>query len=122
MPTHDPMNADVLAWVSRCRKHGAGCVVPWGYNPDHTDSDRPYTLDELNARREAPHRYAYPTLAAYLEGFHLWRALRRDARPNRAEADVLFRARLASMAEQLSAVQDTVDGLVERLRSRQCRA
>lgn len=60
--------------------HGPGCHKSWGYDPPHTDSVRPYTLDELEGREEGPHRYAYPTTEAYLEGWYLWRALRRDSR------------------------------------------
>jgi hypothetical protein len=51
-----------------CRIHGPGCSTPWGYDRDHTDSDRPYTLDELAIRQSVPHFYAYPTSEDYLEG------------------------------------------------------
>lgn len=64
----------------RCRKHGEGCAIPWGYDRDHTDSDRPYSVAELGDRLEAPHRYAYPTVREYEQGFHIWRAMRRDDR------------------------------------------
>lgn len=72
----------------RCRLHGSGCSTPWGYDEDHTDSARPYTLDQLEHRLDAPHRYAYPDLDGYTAGFYLWRALRRDGRLNEEEAAV----------------------------------
>lgn len=80
-----------------CRLHGPGCAVPWGYDPAHTDSPRPYTLAELQARPEPPHRYAYPDVEAYRQGFYLWRALLRDGRLNEAEAAV----RLAGLEEEI---------------------
>ncbi len=59
--------------------HGRHCrTVSWGYDPEHTDSPRPYTLAELADRPECPHRYAYPDHGQYLQGWSLWRALRRD--------------------------------------------
>lgn len=66
--------------------HGPACGIPWGYDPAHTDSPRPYTLEELHGRAEPPHRFAYPDGRAYLEGWALWRALRRDAVLSGAEA------------------------------------
>lgn len=68
-----------------CRKHGRGCTVQWGYDPEHTDSDRPYTVDELSERIEAPHRYAYPTARDYELGFYTWRSMRRDDQLTRDE-------------------------------------
>lgn len=103
----------VHGFLPGCRRHGRGCRVLWGYDQDHTDSDRPYTLDELAVRKDGPHRYAYPTDEAYKEGWHLWLALRRDARLSRAESDVIFNmgldrmvARAAAMGRDLSLVAD----------------
>lgn len=78
----------------RCRLHGLGCGIRWGYDPVHTDSDRPYTLDELAARDDGPHRYAYPDNAAYVAGFRLWRALRRDSALTAVERTTAVRAKL----------------------------
>ena len=71
-----------------CRLHGLGCSTPWGYDPDHTDQGHPYTPEQLAERQEGPHFYAYPTREAYFEGWHLWRAYRRDDRLNAEEAAV----------------------------------
>lgn len=89
------MLADMLAELNACRLHGRSCSVPWGYDPAHTDSPRPYTVNELADRFEGPHRYAYPTVAAYEEGFALWRALRRDGEPTYLESVVSLAVRLA---------------------------
>lgn len=77
-----------------CRLHGQRCQVPWGYDPAHTDSTRPYTVDELAARREAPHRYAYGPYRDYELAFYTWRSLHRDARLNAQEEDVRMRGRI----------------------------
>lgn len=61
-----------------CRVHGPTCGIPWGYDPGHTDQRHPYTLAELAERTEPPHRYAYPTSSEYVQGFHLYRAIKRD--------------------------------------------
>jgi hypothetical protein len=71
----------------------------WGYDPAHTDSRRPYTLDELAERTEGPHRYAYPTLGAYSEGWARWRVLRRDSEPTYLERLVSVATRLAPLAD-----------------------
>lgn len=70
---------------SFCRKHGEGCAIPWGYDPNHTDSDHPYSVDELERRQEAPHRFAYPSAREYEFGFYIWRSMRRDDRLTRDE-------------------------------------
>ena len=72
-------------WTRHCRKHGQGCNVRWGYDLDHTDSDHPYSVDELAGRHEAPHRYAYPSVREYELGFYTWRSMRRDDRLTRDE-------------------------------------
>ena len=77
------MRNDFFAPV--CRKHGKGCTVPWGYDSEHTDSDHPYSVDELAARVEAPHRYAYRSNREYELGFYTWRSMRRDGRLTRDE-------------------------------------
>lgn len=84
----------------RCRAGHPNCCVPWGYDEAHTDSDRPYTLDELAERETAPHRYAYPTLDEYLYGFKLWRSLRRDARLTYAENDIVWRWRMRQLSHR----------------------
>lgn len=61
----------------------------WGYDQAHTDQRHPYTPEQLAARQECPHRYAYPTPEAYMEGWRLWRAYRRDDRLNAGEAAAL---------------------------------
>jgi hypothetical protein len=81
-----------------CRLHGPDCLIAWGYDPAHTDSRRPYTLDELAERTAGPHRYAYPTADAYREGWALWRALRRDSEPTHLERMVKLACRLAPLA------------------------
>jgi hypothetical protein len=78
----------VPAWAPRCRVHGAGCGVPWGYDEAHTDQAYPYTVEQLATRTHGLHYYAYPDHEAYLEGWKLWLALRRDHRLNRDEAAV----------------------------------
>lgn len=88
---------------ARCRIHGPGCGVPWGYDRDHTDSDLPYTLAELAERTDCPHFYAYPTSEDYLEGWNLWRALRRDDRLSGAEADVKWQLVQERIYERLRA-------------------
>lgn len=81
----------------RCRLHGPGCSTQWGWDEAHTDSPRPYTLDELEHRQDDPHLYAYPDVDAHLAGWHLWRALRRDGRLNEEEEAV----RWAGVEERL---------------------
>jgi len=71
-----------------CRLHGRRCTIPWGWDPAHTDSPRPYTLEELETRQECPHFYAYPDEQAYLLGWHIWRQMHRDGELNEAEAAV----------------------------------
>lgn len=73
-----------------CRIHGPACRIPWGWDHDHTDSPRPYTLDELEARQDPPHFFAYPTYEEYERGFYLWRAIFRDGRLNAEEEAVRF--------------------------------
>ncbi|MFE1767250.1 hypothetical protein ACFW81_23905 [Streptomyces angustmyceticus] len=75
---------------AECRLHGPGCRTPWGYDQAHTDSPRPYPLNELAEREQGPHRFAYSTTEAYELGWYTWRALRRDAEPTRAERDAAF--------------------------------
>lgn len=94
-----------------CRIHGRRCSIPWGYDRDHTDSDRPYTLAELAVRAECPHFYAYPTPDDYLAGWNLWRALRRDDRLTGAEADARFQVvaeRIMSADPRLSELRRTM--------------
>jgi hypothetical protein len=77
-----------------CRLHGPGCQTPWGYDRAHTDSQRPYTLDELAVRDAGPHFFAYPDGQAYESAWRLWVALRRDGRLTGAERDAAVLARL----------------------------
>lgn len=89
----------------RCRIHGAGCSAPWGWDRDHTDSERPYTVDELAVRVDGPHFFAYPDADEYEAGWRLWRALRQDGRLNAAEDAVRSRLvleRLMDAAQGLS--------------------
>lgn len=65
--------------------HDRECAVPWGWDRDHTDQLVPYTVEQLAARDEMPHRYAYPDLGGYRLGHRLWLALRRDAQLTGAE-------------------------------------
>lgn len=108
------------AWIwdvlPGCRRHGHGCQVPWGYDEAHTDSDRPYTTEELAARTECPHRFAYPTYDAYKEGWRLWRALRRDARPTPAEADTVWNLFLDRLDAKTTAMGRSISHLVEQYR------
>lgn len=103
----------VRSFLPGCRRHGRSCTVPWGYDPDHTDTDRPYTLDELATRISGPHRYAYPDAQAYLEGWALWKALRRDSRLTRTEVDVVFNLQVQRVIDELRG-QGRVTALLER--------
>ncbi|MFJ4988745.1 hypothetical protein ACIP9H_33715 [Streptomyces sp. NPDC088732] len=85
-----------------CRLHGPNCRVVWGYDQAHTDSQRPYTIDELADREEGPHFYAYPSYQEYQEGFRLWRALRWDSRLTYTEGLLATAVRLAPYAANLS--------------------
>lgn len=80
-----------------CHLHGASCTIPWGWDQAHTDSEHPYSLAELEERQVSPHLFAYPDADAYLAGWKLWRALRRDERPNEEEEAV----RWAGIEERL---------------------
>jgi hypothetical protein len=73
-----------------CQIHGLPCRTALGWDEAHTDSGRPYTLDELEDRPEPPHRFAYPDADAYTVGFYIWRQIRRDGRLNEQEAAVRF--------------------------------
>lgn len=75
----------------------APCPIPPGWDKAHTDSARPYTLDELEHREDAPHFHAYPDEDGYLQGFYLWRAIRRDGRLNPEESE----ARMTAIEEIL---------------------
>lgn len=97
-----------------CRLHGPGCLIPWGFDHAHTDSPRPYTDQELAGRADPPHRHAYSSHKAYLEGHHLWWVMRRDNRLNRAEADARFDAR----AEAAGYTGRTFDEIIAELRER----
>lgn len=100
-----------------CRKHGRGCAVRWGYDQEHTDSNRPYTVDELSERIEAPHRYAYPTVRDYELGFYIWRAMRRDDRLARDEEQArepMILARLGIPGDNFEDVINRVLGSVEQ--------
>lgn len=94
-------------WETQCRAGHRGCFIPWGYDRDHTDSARPYTLDELAERTEPPHRYAYPDQPSYLFAWRLWRSLRRDARPTE---QLVRRWRITALARRLG-VPELLDTL-----------
>jgi hypothetical protein len=93
-----------------CRKHGRGCAVSWGYDRAHTDSDRPYTVDELGERLEAPHYYAYPSSSEYEQGFRIWRAMRRDDQLTPAEQE----AREPVLLERLGIAGCSFDEVIGR--------
>lgn len=93
-----------------CRKHGKGCTVRWGYDREHTDSDRPYSVDELGERIEAPHRYAYPSVREYELGFRTWRAMRRDGRLSADEE----RVREPMILERLRIAGNSFDEVIQR--------
>lgn len=76
--------------------------MPWGYDEAHTDQDGPYTVEQLAHRDVAPHRYAYPSTEAYLQGWELWRRLRSDGRLSAAERDVADRIRYARIAGKMA--------------------
>lgn len=98
-----------------CRLHGSGCAVAWGYDQAHTDSARPYTLEELADREDGPHYFAYPDTAAYEAAWHAWRALRRDSRLTAEEANAADGVRLA----RLGFPDGTIEGALEQLGRRQ---
>lgn len=95
-----------------CRLHGPGCQVRWGYDQEHTDSDHPYSVDELGDRAEAPHRYAYPTVQQYEQGFHIWRAMRRDDRLTRAEEQAREPVVLARLGIAASSYEEALSCFV----------
>lgn len=97
-------------FLPHCRKHGEGCAVPWGYDRDHTDSDRPYSVAELGGRLEAPHRYAYPTVSEYEQGFHIWRAMRLDDLLTTAEQE----ARETVLLERLGIAGGSFEAVIAR--------
>lgn len=97
--------------MNRCRLHGEACHVPWGYDKAHTDSLRPYTVEELSDRMEAPHRHAYPTARDYERGFYLWRAMRLDDRLTRAEEAAREPVLLARLGIAGSSFQEVLDRL-----------
>jgi hypothetical protein len=86
---------------ARCRAGHEGCRTPAGWDPEHSDQQTPYTLDQLAGREQAPHPGAYPDTQAYLLGFHVWRALRRDARLSAAEYAVVQPLKDRRMAEKM---------------------
>jgi hypothetical protein len=88
--------------VIGCRLHGPACRTLWGYDQAHTDSTHPYTVEELASRQEAPHRYAYPTVEAYEEGFRTWRAMRRDDEPTYLERLLATAVRMAPLGMRLN--------------------
>ena len=92
-----------------CRKHGRGCAIRWGYDQDHSDTDRPYTLDELADRSDGPHFYAYPSHDEYVAGWQLWKALLRDSRPTTAEQDAADSARLARLGINAGSIMEALD-------------
>lgn len=89
-----------------CRTHGPGCRVPAGYDREHSDSDRPYTVDELAVRGSGPHFGAYGSSEEYMAGWNLWKALRRDARPSALELTVLQPMWDARLREKLDRIVD----------------
>lgn len=100
-----------------CRKHGRGCSVAWGYDQDHTDTDRPYTLDELADRQDGPHFCAYPSHDEYVAGWQLWKALRRDSRLATAERDAADSVRLARLGIHAESVTETLEQRQQMIRS-----
>jgi hypothetical protein len=89
--------------IRRCEPpHGPHCPTPWGYDPEHTDSDRPYTVQELAVRPNGPHRYAYPDTDQYVRGWALWRALRRDRQLNPAERQVVGQLKVDRVVAAMS--------------------
>jgi len=97
-------------FAPHCRKHGRGCSVSWGYDQAHTDSDRPYTVEELGERAEAPHYFAYASNREYEQGFHIWRAMRRDDLLTAAERE----ARELVFLERLGIAGGSFEEVIER--------
>lgn len=96
-------------FAAGCRLHGEACRIPWGYDAAHTDSPRPYSVDELAVREVGPHRFAYTTVGEYEQAFYLWRALRRDARLNSTEQDAADSVRLARLGFDAGSVGEALD-------------
>ncbi|MFC9280967.1 hypothetical protein [Streptomyces collinus] len=92
---------DLSTFAPGCRLHGRDCRISWGYDPAHTDSPRPYTVEELADRQEAPHRYAYPSTEEYVNGFRTWRAMRRDDELSYLERLVATGVRMAPLGTRL---------------------
>lgn len=96
-----------------CRLHGPSCTAPPGWDREHSDSDRPYTVDELAARTQGPHFGAYDSYEDYMAGWALWKALLRDSRLSPQERAVVQPMRDERLRERLMAV---VDGAPEHWR------
>jgi hypothetical protein len=81
------------------------CPVPVGWDRAHSDTLRPYTLDELAARADGPHFHAYPGVEEYQAGWRLWRALRIESRLTPLEDFVRVLARAEILGGHESAAQ-----------------
>lgn len=82
-----------------CRLHGSGCRIPWGWDPEHSDVTHPWTLADADDLCHRPYRYAYLTVEAYVEAFHLHRAVQRDNAPTTAENKAAYRVWLQTYGD-----------------------
>jgi hypothetical protein len=81
-----------------------GCTLPAGWDPEHSDQQIPYTLDQLAERETGPHPGAYGgDHEAYLFAWKLWRKLRDDGKPTAAERAVLQPLKDRNLAERMVA-------------------
>ncbi|MGK5677576.1 hypothetical protein [Actinoplanes sp. URMC 104] len=72
--------------LPRCAAGHVACTVPEGWDPEHSDQQDPYTLEQLAARPRPPHPGAYADdVKAYLFAWQLWKSLQRDNRLTAAE-------------------------------------
>lgn len=60
----------------------------------HRPPANPFTVEQLAAMPTGPSYYDYPQGSDYEADWKLWRVLRADGRPSKAEADVALRERL----------------------------
>lgn len=107
----------------RCVAGHEGCTLPAGWDPEHSDQQTPYTLDQLAEREQPPHPGAYGAdHQAYLFGWKLWLTLRRDSKLRGEEYDVYRdfhdRRLLEKMAPQLEKLGMTADELLAMIQGK----
>lgn len=107
----------------RCVAGHEGCTLPAGWDPEHSDQQTPYTLDQLAEREQPPHPGAYgDDYQEYLFGWKLWLTLRRDSKLRGEEYDVYRdfhdRRLLEKMAPQLERLGMTADEVLAMIQGK----